>query len=142
MVKIKIKKLNPEATLPKYAHEGDAGMDIYSCEDLIILSGERAVVSTGISTEFPENYVALIWDKSGHAVKRGIKTMAGVIDSCYRGEWKICLYNTSKENFEIKKGEKIAQALIQPIESVEIEEIKTLSETSRGEKGFGSTGLN
>ena len=84
---------------------------------------------------------ALVWDKSGHAFKSGIKTMAGVMDAGYRGEYKIILLNTSEEAFEIKKGQKIAQILIQKVEHPEIEEIQELSETSRGEGGFGSTGL-
>ena len=140
-IKIKIKKLNPEAILPNYAHSGDAGMDIYSVENITIAPGKRALVSTGITTEIPEGYVALIWDKSGLAAKSGIKTMAGVIDCHYRGEWKIVLFNTSENNYEVKKGEKIAQALIQPVASPEIEEVSELSDTSRGEGSFGSTGL-
>ena len=127
--------------LPKYANIGDAGMDIYSVENVIIAPGKRVLVSTGITTEIPEGYVALIWDKSGLAAKSGIKTMAGVIDCNYRGEWKIVLFNTSENNYEVKKGEKIAQALIQPVASPEIEEVSELSDTSRGKGSFGSTGL-
>ena len=138
---IKIKKLNPDAIIPSYAHEGDAGMDIYSSEDVIINPGKRIGVGTGISVELPLGYVALVWDKSGHAFKSGIKTMAGVMDAGYRGEYKIILLNTSEEAFEIKKGQKIAQILIQKVEHPEIEEIQELSETSRGLGGFGSTGL-
>ena len=140
-IKIKIKKLNPDAIIPDYGHPGDAGMDIYSVENIIIAPGKRALVSTGITTEIPEGYVALIWDKSGLAAKSGIKIMGGIIDCHYRGEWKIVLFNTSENNYEVKKGEKIAQALIQPVASPEIEEVSELSDTSRGEGGFGSTGL-
>ncbi|MDP3027803.1 MAG: dUTP diphosphatase [Nanoarchaeota archaeon] len=140
-IKIKIKKLHPDAILPNYAHLGDAGMDLYSVENITIAPGKRALVPTGITTEIPEGYVALIWDKSGLAAKSGIKTMAGVIDCHYRGEWKIVLFNTSENNYEVKKGEKIAQALIQPVASPEIEEVSELSDTSRGEGSFGSTGL-
>ena len=140
-IKIKIKKLNPDAIIPHYAHSGDAGMDIYSVENIIIAPGKRVLVSTGITTEIPEGYVALIWDKSGLAAKSGIKTMAGVIDCHYRGEWKIVLFNTSENNYEVKKGEKIAQALIQPVVNPEIEEVSELSDTSRGEGSFGSTGI-
>lgn len=140
-IKIKIKKLNPDAIIPHYAHLGDAGMDIYSVENIIIAPGKRVLVSTGITTEIPEGYAALIWDKSGLAAKSGIKTMAGVIDCNYRGEWKIVLFNTSENNYEVKKGEKIAQALIQPVVNPEIEEVSELSDTSRGEGSFGSTGI-
>ncbi len=142
MVEIKFKKLDFGAKVPVYATEGDAGMDLFSNEELILKPGERVLVSTGISSEFPMGYVALIWDKSGLAVKKGIKTMAGVIDCGYRGEWKIALYNTSNEDFKIEKGDKIAQALIQPIEHASIKEVsEDLSESERGEGGFGSTGI-
>jgi len=140
MVKIIFNKLNSDATTPQYAHEGDAGMDLYSCESLILNAGERRTVKLGISSSFPQGSVALIWDRSGNAAKRGIKTMAGVIDAGYRGEWMIVLLNTSNEDFEINKGDKIAQALIQPIISAEIEEADALDESERGKNGFGSTG--
>lgn len=141
MVKIKVKKLHPDAILPYYPHEGDAGLELFSIEEVIIKAGDRALVSTGLSMEFPEGYVCLIWDKSGLAAKNGIKTMGGVIEHSYRGEYKIILLNTSKEDFKIIKGQKIAQALIQPIVSAEIEEVRELSDSARGKDGFGSTGL-
>lgn len=137
---LKVKKLNPEAILPKYAREGDAGLDLYSCEECIIEVGERKLVSTGISIELPEGYVALIWDRSGIANK-GIKTMGGVIDHTYRGEYKVIMLNTSKEDYEIKKGHRIAQVLIQPIVTAEVQEVEELSETQRGDGAFGSTGI-
>jgi dUTP pyrophosphatase len=139
-VKIKIKKLNPDAIIPKYSHVGDAGMDLFSVEkDFILKPKHRAVVKTGLSIELPKSYVSLVWDKSGVA-RSGIKTMGGVLDSNYRGEYKIILINLSSENYEIKKGQKIAQLLIQKIETAEIEEVDELSETTRGGGGFGSTG--
>lgn len=140
-LKIKIKKLTPDTITPTYAHPGDAGMDIFSNEDCIILPGKRYLVSTGWSLELPEGYVSLIWDKSGIASKFGITTMGGVIEHTYRGEYKILLFNTTDNEYVIKKGDKIAQILIQPITTVEIEEVEELSETARGEGGFGSTGL-
>lgn len=140
-MKIKIKKLHPDAIIPKYAHEGDAGMDLFSIEDAEILPGERKLIGTGLSIELPKGYVSLIWDKSGVAYKNGIKTMAGVLEYTYRGEYKILLFNTSSEPFIIKKGQKIAQLLIQPIETAEVEVVKDLSETTRGDGGFGSTGV-
>src|SRR3989344_6650076 len=132
IVKIKIKKLHADAILPSYSHPGDAGMDVYSVEDVIIKAGERALVATGLSMEFPACHVALVWDKSGLAAKSGIKTMAGVIEHTYRGEYKIVMLNTSKADFEIKKGQKIAQVLIQPIMTAEVEEAQELSDTARG----------
>lgn len=141
-MKIKIKKLHPDAVIPNYAHPGDAGMDLYSIEeDFILRPGERKMVGTGISAELPEGYVALIWDKSGVGSK-GIKRLGGVIDCHYRGEYKVVLINLSNEDYEIKKKQKIAQVLIQKIENPEIEIVEELSETPRGEGGFGSTGLN
>lgn len=140
-MKIKIKKLNSEAKLPRYAHKEDAGMDLFSIQDLILKPKHRAVVKTGISIELPKGYVSLVWDKSGIASK-GIKTMGGVIDSGYRGEYKVVLVNLSSENFEIKKGQKIAQVLIQKVENPKIEVVENLSESSRAEGGFGSTGVN
>jgi dUTP pyrophosphatase len=141
MVVVKVKKLVEDAIIPDYGHSGDAGLDMYSSEDTIIYPGERKLVPTGISMELPEGYVALIWDKSGIASKNGVTKMAGVIDCHYRGEYKILLYNTSREPFIIKKHQKIAQTLIQKVESVEIMEVSELSDTQRGAGGFGSTGL-
>ena len=139
---IKIKKLHPQAILPKYACANDAGMDFYSLENEIINPGERKLIPTGIAMAIPPGYVGLIWDKSGIASKHGIKTMGGVIDSGYRGEIRIVLHNLSNQPFPIEKGMKIAQMLIQPVEQKKIVEVEELDETSRGEGGFGSTGLN
>ena len=140
-MKLQIKKLNPKAILPSYAHPGDAGLDLYSCEEVVLYPGERKLVGTGLSMGFEKGYVALIWDKSGVAAS-GIKTMGGVIEHTYRGEYKVIMLNTTKEPYEIKKAQKIAQVLIQPIVTAEIEEVKELSETVRGDGAFGSTGLS
>jgi dUTP pyrophosphatase len=140
-MKLKIKKLNKDARLPKYTHVNDAGMDLFSIEDKTLESGEKFVCRTGIALAIPTGYVGLIWDKSGIALKKGIKTMGGVIDSNYRGEIGVIMKNLSKEKYEIKKGEKIAQILIQKVESPEIEEVGNLDNTNRGDGGFGSTGI-
>ena len=140
-IPLKIKRIHPDAKLPAYAHKGDAGMDLFSVEGMVIKSGERVLVPTGLSIEFPEGFVALIWDKSGIALK-GVKTMGGVIEHTYRGEYRIVLLNMSAEDYEIKKGDKIAQLLIQPVCTAEITEVNELSETSRGSGGFGSTGIS
>ena len=137
---IQIKKLHPQATLPNYAHPQDAGMDFYSNEETILLPNKRKLISTGISMAIPSGYVGLIWDKSGIASKYGIKTMAGVIDSNYRGEIKILLHNLSSETFKIERNTKIAQMLIQPIVQKEILEVQDLDNTDRNTNGFGSTG--
>ncbi len=140
-VKIKVKKLHPNAIIPHYNHDGDAGMDVYAVEDVILWPNEPVAVPTGLSIELPKGYVALVWDKSGLSLKEGIKTMAGVCDSNYRGEYKIVLLNTTNQYYYVDKGDKIAQILIQPIIQAEIEEVTELSETSRGSGGFGSTGM-
>jgi dUTP pyrophosphatase len=138
---IKIKKLHPEAKLPQYANPNDAGMDFYANETIIINPNDRKLISTGISLAIPHGYVGLIWDKSGIASKHGIKTMAGVVDSSYRGEIKVLLHNLSENNYVVEKGNKIAQMLIQPVEQRQIKEVETLEETERGSGGFGSTGI-
>lgn len=139
---IKIKKLREEAILPKYAHPDDAGMDLYSCETVPLLPNERKVISTGIAMAIPKGCVGLIWDKSGLASKHGIKTMAGVIDSGYRGEIKIIVHNLSAQPYLFEKGAKVAQMLIQTAEQKQLLVVEDLEETERGEDGFGSTGLN
>lgn len=136
----KFKKLVPEAIIPRYALPGDAGLDLYSVEDTVIGPGERFAVPTGLAIELPEGYVALVWGKSGIALRSGVTTFGGVIEHTYRGEYKIILYNSSAEPYHIKKGDKIAQLLIQPIVTAEIIEVNELSETVRGAGGFGHTG--
>ena len=139
---LKIKKLHPDAKLPCYANSGDAGLDIYSVEDVEINPGERKMISTGISLAIPKGCVGLIWDKSGMAAKHGLKSMAGVIDTGFRGELKVVLHNLSEEKFSVEKGKKVAQMLIQPIHQKEVVEVSELDETQRGIGAWGSTGLN
>ena len=137
---LKIKKLTSDAKLPSYAHHGDAGLDLYSAEDKIIKPNERAVIKTGLAMEFPHGHAGLLWDKSGLAAKNGLKVLGGVVDCNYRGEVMVLIMNLSNKDYEAKKGEKIAQMLIQKVEHMEIEEVKELSDTTRGAGGFGSTG--
>src|SRR3989338_2779545 len=136
-----LKKLSPEAILPKYQQAGDAAMDLYSCEDKIILPQQRELISTGIAMAIPAGYVGLIWDRSGLADNHGLKSMGGVIDCNYRGEIKVILHNLTTQPFTIEKGMRIAQMLIQKVESKEIVEVEDLSATVRGEQGFGSSGM-
>ncbi|MDD5547672.1 MAG: dUTP diphosphatase [Candidatus Pacebacteria bacterium] len=139
-MKIKIKKLHPDAKVPKFAKKSDAGMDLFSLNEHIIQPDQIVLINTGIAMEIPEGHVGLIWDKSGLSTKAGVKTLAGVIDAGYRGDVTVCLINLSKEECHIEKGVKVAQILIQKIEQPEIEEAEELSETDRGAGGFGSTG--
>ena len=138
---IKIKKLHPEATMPKYLRPGDAAMDLYSCENKIIQPNQRELISTGIAMAIPREHVGLIWDRSGMAANHGIKSMGGVIDSNYRGEIKVILHNLTNQAFTIEKGMRIAQMLIQEVTQNQIIEVEELDDTVRGEKAFGSTGL-
>jgi len=139
-MKLKIKKLHIDAVIPKYAHFDDAGFDLFAIEDTVVKVGERVPVKTGIAMEIPTGYVGLIWDKSGLSVKHGIKTIAGVVDSTYRGEILVAVTNISQENYKFEKGHKVAQMIIQKKETVEFEEVAELSETKRGEGRLGSTG--
>ena len=139
-MKIKIKKLHPEAKIPHYAHVDDAGMDLYTVEQFELEPGERKSVPLGIAVEIPDGYVGLIWDKSGLSHKYGIKSFGGVVDSGYRGEIHAGIMNLSDKFFSFEKGHKIAQLLVQKIENIEFEEVPELSDSSRGEGRFGSTG--
>lgn len=139
-MKVKIKKLDPEAKLPSYAHSGDAGMDLYSLEKVEIGPGERVKIKTGIAIELPEGYVGLWWDKSGLSNNHGLKILGGVLDCGYRGELLVGLINLSKQTYAIEKHDKVTQMLIQKVEHPEIEEVEELSDSSRGTGGFGSTG--
>lgn len=138
---LKIKKLHPEATLPKYLRPGDAAMDLYANETKILQPNQRELISTGIAMAIPAGHVGLIWDRSGMAANHGIKSMGGVIDSNYRGEVKVILHNLTSQSFTIEKGMRIAQMLIQEVTQKEILEVEELDQSIRGEKGFGSTGL-
>lgn len=139
-LKIKIKRLEKDVITPSYALEGDAGLDIYSREDAIIKPGEKHIFHTGFALEIPSGYCALIWDKGRISNLYGLKVMGGVFEYTYRGEYKICIFNLGKNSYEFKKGDKIAQFLIQPIITAELVEVDELSETKRGHGRWGSTG--
>lgn len=139
--KIKVLKIDEDVPLPNYAKSGDAGLDLYSAEEVVLRPGERYGVKTGIKMEIPQGYVGLIWDKSGVALNSGVKTMAGVVDSGYRGEVQAVLINLSDQDFHIKKYSKVAQMLVKKVEQADIEVVDCLSETDRGDGAFGSTGL-
>ena len=128
-------------SVPKYVHDGDAGADLTASEKTVIPARDRSLVGTGIRLEIPEGYVGLIWPRSGLAIKKGIDCGAGVIDSCYRGEIKVLLFNHSDTKFQIEPGDRIAQILIQKVERVQFIPANELSGTTRNEEGFGSTGI-
>ena len=143
-MKIKVKKLTPEAVVPTLGSKFAAGADLYSAEkgDVVIAPGETKFIGTGIAVEIPEGYVGLVYARSGLACKRGLApaNKVGVIDSDYRGEIKGALLNHGKEPQTLEKGERIAQMVVAPYLSVTYEETDELSDTERGEGGFGSTG--
>jgi dUTP pyrophosphatase len=139
-MRIKIKRLKADAILPTYAHPGDVGMDLYSLEDCVLRPGERRVFDLGFATEFDVGFAAIVKDKSSLPKNGGIHTMGGVFDAGYRGEYNVQLVNLGQEPYEIKKGNKIAQLIIYPIVIAELEETETLSDSSRGDGRFGSTG--
>ena len=142
-IEIKVKKINPDAIIPKYAHERDAGFDLYSVENYEINFRERVLVKTGLQVEIPRGYEMQIRPKSGLALKSGISVLntPGTVDSGYRGEIGVILINHGSEIYAVKKGEKVAQVILNKIEKVLIVETENLSESSRGEGGFGSTGI-
>lgn len=129
---------------PVYAKPGDAGCDLRSFDDLVLPAGGRALVRTGVKIAMPDGYVGLVHPRSGLAVKHGITVLnaPGTIDAGYRGEIMVPLLNTSSEDFEISKGDRIAQLLFQRIEIARFIPVEVLPESSRGETGFGSSGKN
>lgn len=137
---IKFKKIHPNAKIPAYALEGDAGMDLFSIENKIIKYGQVVEIHTGVEIELPKGTVGLVWDKCGLAAKHGIKTTGGVFDQGYRGEIVVNVTTVKKNNYKIEKGDKIAQLLVQKIEQPRIKVVKKLSSSTRGKRGFGSTG--
>ena len=139
---LKIKKLSEDAIIPFYAHPGDAGLDLFSVEEVTIEPGKRKLVATGISIELPKNTEAQVRPRSGLALKYGVTVLnsPGTIDEGYRGEIKVILINHGEEAFKINKGDKIAQMVIMPVLTVGIEEVEILNDSERGEGGFGATG--
>lgn len=137
---LEIHRLVPDATLPVRAHPDDAGLDLFSLEDILLEPSRGKVARTGIAIALEPGFVGLISDRSSLA-KRGVKTAGGVIDAGYRGEIHIVLWNISGEVIQLRSGERIAQLLVVPIFTPEVKEVdKFHLDTARGSKGFGSTG--
>jgi dUTP pyrophosphatase len=148
-IKVRVSRTNPDNTelpLPSYATEGSAGMDLYAAveTDLVLQPGETVLVPTGYSIQLPEGYEAQVRPRSGLAIKHhiGILNSPGTIDSDYRGEVKVILTNFSKVPFVVRRGDRIAQMVVQRYTRVEWEEVKLLDETARGGGGFGHTGVS
>ncbi|MFW9893369.1 MAG: dUTP diphosphatase [Candidatus Thorarchaeota archaeon] len=141
-VKVRVKRLSPDAQIPKAARKGDVAFDLYSVIDYELRPGERFAVPTGIAVEIPLGYEGQVRPRSGLALKEGISVLntPGTIDSGYRGEVKTIMINHNNEPFKITKGMRISQLAIRPVPEVEFVEVEELSDTERGEGGFGSTG--
>lgn len=144
MSTIRVKKLHKKAILPTYGSAEAAGADLYACldESVVIAPGETAWIPTGIALEVPKDCAGLVYARSSLGAKRGLApaNKVGVIDSDYRGEIRVVLFNHSKQIQQIEHGERVAQFLITPILTPSYEEVEELTDTSRGSGGFGSTG--
>ncbi|MAT21222.1 MAG: dUTP diphosphatase [Acidimicrobiaceae bacterium] len=144
MLDLPVLRLDPDLSLPAYARAGDAGIDLVAREDVTLApAGGRALVATGIAIALPEGYAGLVQPRSGLAFKHGVTVLntPGLIDSGYRGELKVCLINHDPtEPFEVTRGERIAQLVVQAVEHVTFVEVDTLDDSERGDKGFGSSG--
>lgn len=143
MIKLQIKLLDPDLPMPRYQHEGDAGLDLPSRVDYVLEPGERALIPTGIAVAIPGGYAGFVLPRSGLASRHGIALVnsPGLVDSGYRGEMAIIMINTdNREPFHIKRGDRIAQLVIQRVEEVTLARVDELDDTSRGAGGFGSTG--
>ena len=141
-VKVRVKRLSPDAKIPTAAKAGDVAFDLYSIIDYELRPGERYAVPTGIAMDIPHGYEGQVRPRSGLALKEGISVLntPGTIDSGYRGEVKTIIINHNDETFMITKGMRISQLAIRPVPEVEFIEVDELSDTERGESGFGSTG--
>lgn len=139
-MKIKAKKLYPDAQLPQMMKEGDAAMDFYSYKDYELKPGQKVITETGVAIAIPRGYWGNVRDRSGLAAKHDIHTMGGVFDSNYRGEVQIILINLGQENYKINKGDRICQMIVEKHEDLEVEEVEELDETNRGEGRFASSG--
>jgi len=140
---LRIQRIDKDIPLPEYAYPGDAGLDLVSAEQLEIMPGERALISTGIAVAIPVGYAGFVQPRSGLALKQGLTIVntPGLIDSHYRGEVKIIALNTDKQkSINIERGQRIAQLVILPVPLVSIEECDTLDKTERNAGGFGSSG--
>jgi len=142
-MRLQVKRLDPGLPLPTYARTGDAGLDLLAAEDVVLAPGERRAIATGLAVAIAEGHAGFVLPRSGRALKEGlgVANAPGLIDSGYRGEVKVIVVNLDPgEKIDIKRGDKIAQLVVQKVEAAELEEVDALPTTERGEGGFGSTG--
>jgi dUTP pyrophosphatase len=143
MCEIPLVRLDPDVPVPSYAHPGDAGADLVTTVDVTLAPGERELVPTGIALALPDGFVGLVHPRSGLAARHGLSIVnaPGTVDSGYRGEIKICLINLDpREPIVLRRGDRIAQLVVQRVERARFVEVDSLSETARGDGGHGSTG--
>ncbi len=143
-VQLQVRRLDTGLPLPRYAHDGDAGLDLYSAKDLTLPPGGRALVGTGIAVAIPPGQAGFVQPRSGLAIRSGLSFVntPGLIDSHYRGEIQVIAVNLDRDTpIEIRRGDRIAQLVIQPVTTVEVVDVDGLDVTTRGDGGFGSTGL-
>ena len=143
MIDLKVKKIHKQARIPEYQSSGASGFDLHSIEDIVLKAGSFGVVKTGLAFEIPNGYEIQVRARSGLAYKNGIGVLnsPGTIDSDYRGEVMVILFNFSKEDFCIKSGDRIAQAILSKVSMANLIISDDLEETKRGSNGFGSTGV-
>jgi dUTP diphosphatase len=142
VIDVAIRRLRPDAVLPRQAYEGDAGVDLAACEGAVLEPGSRAAIPTGLAVEIPEGYAGFILPRSGLAARHGIGVVnsPGLIDSGYRGEIQVVLLNSDREAaFAIEPGMRIAQLVVAPVASVRLVEVDELATSQRGARGFGSS---
>lgn len=139
---LRVQRLDPEASLPAYAHEGDAGLDLAAAADAHLGPGERGAVPTGLAVAIPAGWVGLVHPRSGLALRHGltVANAPGTIDSGYRGELKVLLINLGPSAVAVRRGQRIAQLVVQPVARARVVEVGALDGSTRGEGGFGSTG--
>ncbi len=139
---LQVKKLRPDAVLPRYAHPNDAGLDLHACEPATLAPGARALVKTGIAVALPPGTEGQVRPRSGLALEHGVTVLnaPGTVDAGYRGELGVILINHGDEPFEIQPGQRVAQLVIAQTLTAEVREVAALDESARGAEGFGSTG--
>lgn len=142
MIELPITRLRPEATIPERAYAGDAGLDLASCEQVVLRPGERALVGTGLAVAIPEGHAGFVQPRSGLAAKHGITIVnsPGLVDAGYRGELRVILQNTdARESFTVEPGMRIAQLVVVELPAVQLVVVDELPESERGARGFGSS---
>jgi dUTP pyrophosphatase len=142
-VKIPVRRIDADLPLPSYAHPGDAGLDLLATEDVTLEPGQRTVVPTGVAVAIPEGYAGFVHARSGRALNEGLAlaNAPGLIDAGYRGEIRVVVVNLDgSQPIHVKRGEKIAQLVVQKVEQAELEAVDLLPESDRRDGGFGSSG--